>query len=170
DMPCAPNEGEEREGGPGSTFHFVLPFPVSSEETFGELSETDLEAFVEASLGNEESKEAPAGKPLDFSKATEMFDGDMDLFREIATLFVDDFPQKADQIRDGVKKGDGTVVEQGGQNLKDSAGSLGADQIFNLSARLETVGVENRLDEVEAILEALTAAVEALRTLLTEVH
>ena len=170
DMPCVQKEGEKIEGGPGSTFHFVLPFPVSSEETFGELSETDLEAFVEASLGNEESKEAPAGKHLDFSKATEMFDGDMDLFREIAGLFVEEFSQKADQIRDGVKKGDGTVVAQGAQNLKDSAGSLGADQIFNLSARLETVGVENRLDEVEAILEELTAAIEVFRALLKEVH
>lgn len=170
DMPCAPNEGAERKGGPGSTFHFVLPFPVSSEEASGELSENDLEAFVEASLREEESKEAPAEKHLDFSKATEMFDGDMNLFREIAGLFVEDFPQKADQIRDGVKKGNGLVVAQGAQNLKDSAGSLGADQIFNLSARLETLGVENRLDEVEATLGELTSSVEALRSLLSEVH
>lgn len=170
DMPCAPKDGGGREGDPGSTFHFVLPFPVSSEESFGERFESDSEAFVEASPENEESKEAPVGKHLDFSKATEMFDGDMDLFREIAGLFVEDFPQKVDQIRDGVKKGDETAVVQGAQNLKDSAGSLGAERIFDLSGRLETVGVENRLDEVETILEELTVTVEALKRMLKEVQ
>ena len=175
DMPCPTGEGDVREGGPpfggsGSTFHFVLPFTVSSAEPFEALSETDLEAFVEASLDDEESKEAPVGKTLDFSKATEMFDGDMDLLQEIATLFVEDFPQKADQIRDGIKKGDGTVVVQGAQNLKDSAGSLGADQIFDLSCRLEALGLEDRLSEGETILEELAVAVEALRSLLKEAH
>ena len=173
DVPCPAGEGEVREGGPafggpGSTFHFLLPFKVSSGETFEELSETDLEAFVEASLDDEERKEAPVGKTLDFSKATEMFDGDMDLFREIATLFVEDFPQKADQIRDGIKKGDGAVVVQGAQNLKDSAGSLGADQVFDLSCRLEALGLEDRLSEGETILKELAVAVEALKSLLKE--
>ena len=62
------------------------------------------------------------------------------------------------------------AVVQGAQNLKDSAGSLGADRIFDLSCRLETHGIENRLSEGKTILRELSVAVEELSSLLKEVR
>ena len=174
DTPCQMDDALKPEdglicGGKGSTFHFVVPFGLSSEGTSEKPSESVLREPVPAHLEGETLEEAPAGKVLNFSKATAMFDGDMDLFREIGGLFVEDFPKKADQIRDGLKKGHGEVVVQGAQNLKDSAGSLGADQIFDLSCRLEALGLEDRLSEGETVLKELAVGVEAFRSLLKEV-
>ena len=154
-------------GGPGSTFHFVLPFPLSRGETSLKSSGPGLATAVTPSPVKGNAKEPV--KHLDFSKATKMFDGDMNLFKEIAILFVEDFPQKADLILEGIRKGDGAMVVQGAQNLKDSAGSLGADQIFDVSYRLEVMGVENRLPEAETLLAELTFAVSSFKAALEEI-
>ncbi len=154
-------------GGPGSTFHFVLPFPLSRGETSSKSSGPGLATAVTPSPVKGNAKEPV--KHLDFSKAMEMFDGDMNLFKEIAILFVEDFPQKADLILEGIRKGDGAMVVQGAQNLKDSAGSLGADQIFDVSYRLEVMGVENRLSEAETLLAELTFAVSSFKAALEEI-
>jgi len=175
DMPCRVGEGAEPEnnpacGGPGSTFHFVLPFTLPPGKTVEALSDPASKTPVAEPLGKPESAGTPIGKALDFSKAKAMFDGDMDLFKEIATLFVEDFPRKVELIRAGIENKDPSVVVQGAQNLKDSAGSLGADHIFDLSIRLEAMGDENRLDNVETVLAELGAAVEALRELIKEIQ
>ena len=154
-------------GGPGSTFHFVLPFPLSRGETSSKSFGPGLATAVTPSPVKGNAKEPV--KHLDFSKATKMFDGDMNLFKEIAILFVEDFPQKADLILEGIRKGDGAMVVQGAQNLKDSAGSLGADQIFDVSYRLEVMGVENRLPEAETLLAELTFAVSSFKAALEEI-
>ncbi len=154
--------------GPGSAFHFVLPFPRSRNETSPKSPGPGLLIPVTSSPVKGNVKETT--KPLDFTKATEMFDGDMNLFKEIATLFVEDFPKKADLILEGIRKKDGDMVVQGAQNLKDSAGSLGADQIFDASYRLEVMGVENRLPEAETLLAELTVAVASFKAALEEIQ
>ena len=175
DVSCVKTCGLDQEGelsslGPGSTFHFVLPFQFFTKESSEKLSDADLEMPSEDLSNEMENQEKSVGKHLDVSKAMEMFDGDMDLFREIAGLFVKEFPDKADQIRDAIKKGDGEGVVQGAQNLKDSAGSLGADEILGLSSRLEALAHEDRLSDVEIVLEELAVAFEVLKSSLKEVH
>jgi len=110
----------------------------------------------------------PDQEAFDFSRAMEVVDGDMELLREIATLFLDDCHQKIDLIREGVRAGDGKMVEETANSLKGAAGNIGAQQLEQRFLQLEMVGTEGRLLEAEIDLADLEQGIEAFREALKE--
>lgn len=145
-------------GGPGSTFHLILPFSLKIEPW--EKISADSSATVSATRTQKVvKKETGAEKSFDLSKVRQLFGGEMALFLEIGGLFVADFPAKAALIKKGVLNEDSALVVQGAQNIKDSSESLGADEISRIAEMLEGAGRENRFTEVNDLLEALESAV-----------
>lgn len=143
---------ESELGSPGSTFHLTLPFSLSRDED-PLLPDTD---------------NLPDQETFNFSRAMEVVDGDMELLREIAALFLDDCLQKIGLIREGIRAGDAGMVEEAANSLKGAAGNIGAQQLEQSLLELEMVGKEGRLPEAEIDLADLEQGIEAFREALKE--
>lgn len=125
----------------GSIFHLTLPFSLNKDE---DTLLPDQEAF-------------------DFSRAMEVVDGDMELLREIVTLFLDECVLKIDQIREGIRAGDAGIVEEAAHSLKGAAGSIGAKQLEKRFLQLEMVGKAGIPRESEIDLAELEQEIDAFR-------
>jgi|GEM_PF-1212695 len=136
----------------GSTFHLTLPFSLSRDED-PLLPDTD---------------NLPDRETFDFSMAMEIVDGDMELLREIAALFLDDCLQKIGLIREGIRAGDAGMIEEVANSLKGAAGNIGARQLEQSLLELEMVGKEGKLLEAEIDLADLEQGIEAFREALKE--
>jgi len=136
----------------GSTFHLTLPFSLNRDED-PLLPDAD---------------KMPDQEVFDFSRAMEVVDGDMELLREIATLFLDDCHQKIDLIREWLRAGDGKMVEETANSLKGAAGNIGAKQLEQRFLQLEMVGKEGIPQEGEIDLAELEQGIEVFREALKE--
>jgi len=116
----------------------TLPFSLSKDE---DALLPDADPAVVATQA--ESTNLPDQEAFDFSSAMAIVDGDMDLLREIATLFLDDCHQKIDQIREGIRAGDAGTVEAAAHSLKGAAGSIGAKQLEQRFLHLEMAGADS---------------------------
>ncbi len=114
--------------------------PIRAEELFSVIEKlTD---------GSRDKEGRPASKyvtPLaedvfDLSKAMNAVNGNRELFEEIANVFLKDAADKIAELRQGVDKSDGRVVEQSAHTLKGSVINFGAKRAFDAAHRLELIG------------------------------
>lgn len=103
-------------------------------------------------------------KPLALSRVG----GDAELLKEIATLFLDDYPKSLHDLRQAVASGDSRQVERTAHGLKGSVSNFGARPAVDAALRLETMGRLQKLatvdkTEVEHVLRTLELALAALR-------
>jgi len=89
--------------------------------------------------------------------------GDIELLKEIAILFLDDYPKSMTELRDAVHNRDAKRVERSAHGLKGSVSNFGAAPAVNAALQLETMGRAQKLVEVEQVLRTLELALAALR-------
>jgi HPt (histidine-containing phosphotransfer) domain-containing protein len=89
--------------------------------------------------------------------------GDVELLKEIAILFLDDYPKSLTELREAVQAGDARRVERSAHGLKGSVSNFGAAPAVNAALQLETMGRAQKLVEVEQVLRTLELALAALR-------
>jgi HPt (histidine-containing phosphotransfer) domain-containing protein len=73
-------------------------------------------------------------------KALEVFDGDIELFKELVELFLKNVPDNLAQIRDGLAKSDANMIERAAHRLKGSVSNFAATRTFESAYRLELLG------------------------------
>jgi len=139
-------------GGPGSSFHLILPFGLTNNAG-APLTDT-------ANLLNRDV--------FDFSRAMEVVGGDMELLREITVLFLDDVHEKVDQIRGAIRVSDTALIEETTQSLKGAAANIGAKEIEEKSFQFEVVGGEQSMSDAKSALVELEGAIEAFKAALKE--
>jgi signal transduction histidine kinase/HPt (histidine-containing phosphotransfer) domain-containing protein len=147
----------------GATFHLTLPFRLSKD---GDTLLPDADPAVVATLA--ESANFPDREAFDFSRAMEVVDGDRELLREIAILFLDECVQKIDPIREGIRAGDAGIVEETAHSLKGAAGSIGAKRLEQRFLQLEMVGKAGMPQESEIDLAELEQEIDTFREALKE--
>ena len=115
------------------------------------------------------SVEAPLNK-LDESVALNRVGGDLELLREVVGLFLDDYPQSLEKIRDAVGRGDHAGLERHAHSLKGAVSTFGANEAFEAALALEKQGrggdltsALNGLSRLEHALLALRPELEALQ-------
>jgi len=89
--------------------------------------------------------------------------GDAELLKEIAILFLDDYPKSLSELRQAVEAGDARRVERTAHGLKGSVSNFGARPAVDAAMELETMGRAQKLVEVEQVLHTLELALAALR-------
>jgi HPt (histidine-containing phosphotransfer) domain-containing protein len=89
--------------------------------------------------------------------------GDAELLKEIAILFLDDYPKSLSELRQAVAAGDARRVERSAHGLKGSVSNFGARPAVDAAMELETMGRAQKLVEVEQVLHTLELALAALR-------
>jgi two-component system sensor histidine kinase/response regulator len=89
--------------------------------------------------------------------------GDAELLKEIAILFLDDYPKSLNELREAINTGDAKRVERSAHGLKGSVSNFGARPAVDAAMQLETMGRSQQLVEVEQVLHTLELALAALR-------
>jgi two-component system, sensor histidine kinase and response regulator len=89
--------------------------------------------------------------------------GDAELLKEIAILFLDDYPKSLSELRQAIEAGDAKRIERSAHGLKGSVSNFGARPAVEAAMRLETMGRAQKLVEVDQVLHSLELALAALR-------
>jgi two-component system sensor histidine kinase/response regulator len=100
---------------------------------------------------------------LNHRLALERVEGDEELLREVAQLFLDDYPRALGEIRDAVVAGDAKRLEREAHGLKGAAANFGADKVVSAALTLELFGRRGQVAEAATGLGALEAALGQLR-------
>jgi two-component system, sensor histidine kinase and response regulator len=86
--------------------------------------------------------------------------GDVELLRELVTLYRADYPRLMAEIQSALRTGDTARLRWAAHTLKGAAGTFGAERVCAEALRLETMGRGGRL---AGATEACAALEEALR-------
>jgi signal transduction histidine kinase/DNA-binding response OmpR family regulator len=108
------------------------------------------------------------GDVFDRREALASVDGDMDLFREVIGLFVEEYPKTIAEIRSAISEGDGGRLTRAAHALKGSVGNFGARTAFEAALTLEMMGKNDDLNKAGEVFAALTEGTEHLKQALEE--
>jgi PAS domain S-box-containing protein len=102
-------------------------------------------------------------KQLDEALALSRVGGDVELLKEVVELFLDDYPEAFERIRQAVASRDASALEHNAHSLKGSVSTFGANRAFEAALALEKQGRSGDLSDAQAGLHRLQEALEALR-------
>jgi CheY-like chemotaxis protein len=135
-----------------------------------------IESLANGSKDKKKTKHHPISKGelpvaqdvFDLSEAMKTVNGDKELLKEIATLFLENAANDLSKIREGIFNKDATAVERAAHSLKGSVANFGAKRAFDAAYRLEKIGREGQITaaetaelELEKELAALKSAMQA---------
>lgn len=104
---------------------------------------------------------------LDLALALSRVGGDVALLREIAQIFLEQYPQILSDIRRAIASGDGPALERAAHFLKGGVANFGAKRAADAAFLLENIGRDGRWENSARALADLEAALEKLRPELT---
>jgi two-component system sensor histidine kinase/response regulator len=116
--------------------------------------------------------ETSVGTPLDYPVVGPAIDrdlalsrvgGDADLLKEIAQLFLEDYPRALADLQAAVACGDARRIERAAHGLKGAVSHFGATMAVQAACTIEELGRTQRLAEVKGLVEELEKALAALR-------
>jgi len=102
---------------------------------------------------NGDTEAARSDSVVDHTALLERFEGDRELLREIASLFLEDVPQRLSELRDAVSRRDSTAVQRAAHTIKGAVSILSA-AAAEAALRVEMIG---RAGDVNAAGEACAA-------------
>ncbi len=105
---------------------------------------------------------------LNSAVALERLGGDEELLREVARLFLDEYPALLVEIREAVAARDADGLQRAAHSLKGSVSNFGADAAYNAAFVLEMMGRTRNLAEVERGLAELDEALQYIHPALLE--
>jgi HPt (histidine-containing phosphotransfer) domain-containing protein len=100
---------------------------------------------------------------IDRQLALSRVGGDAVLLKEIAQLFIDDYPKAMEEIRQAASRGDAKFLERSAHGLKGSVANFGAPAAVEAARMLESMGRAERLAEAQQVIHTLELALAALR-------
>jgi CheY-like chemotaxis protein len=100
---------------------------------------------------------------LDWNAALANVRGDPDLLRELAGIFLAEYPRWLNALRDGLTRRDAGQVKLMAHTLKGSVGTFAAKGLYAAALRLETMACESCLDGSAEILTMMERELAALQ-------
>ena len=100
---------------------------------------------------------------LDRTLALSRVGGDEDLLREIAELFLEDYPNLVEKIKDAVLARDAQGLERASHSLKGSVANFGAEPAYLAAMELERMGRSKDLRNVDSAYKKLDENLKLLR-------
>ncbi len=112
----------------------------------------------------------PAGIPevLDEATLRARFEGELDLLKEVVSLYLEDCPKLLDGIRGAVERADAQGVERSAHKLKGTVANFSARAAYDAALHLEVMGREGRLEQAREGLGRLESALLELKPVLLE--
>ena len=100
---------------------------------------------------------------LDTAVALERLGGDEELLREVAGLFLDEYPMLLHEIRQAASVRDADTLQRAAHSMKGSVSNFGADGVYQAAFTLEKKGRAGELDGLDGCIEELESALENIR-------
>ncbi|MBE7444664.1 MAG: Hpt domain-containing protein [Planctomycetia bacterium] len=94
--------------------------------------------------------------------ALEIMSGDDEFLKELAEIFIDDFPEQTSKIKEAIHSHDSSALEKAAHKLKGAVANFGNNVVFTAALNLEMMGRENRWDDVEETYGGLMREAERL--------
>jgi HPt (histidine-containing phosphotransfer) domain-containing protein len=107
---------------------------------------------------------------LDRATALSRVGGDVELLKEIAILFLHEYPRELAEIRTAVHTGDAHMLERSAHGLKGSVANFGARAAVDAAFQLEQFGKAGKLDQVPQVLAELERSLACLHDELTSIQ
>ena len=105
---------------------------------------------------------------FDKDEALKMFEGDEEFLKELVEIFINDAPEHMSEIEEAVDSRNSKALEKSAHKLKGAVANFGKNATTDTAFKLETMGKENNLDEVEEVYGTLVKDVENLMNALKE--
>lgn len=105
----------------------------------------------------------PEGASLDRQVALSRVGGDLELLKEIAVLFVEDYPKSLLELRAAADRGDAHAVERAAHGLKGSVANFGAADAFEAARSLEASGRAQQISGIGPVIAELERALATLK-------
>jgi two-component system, sensor histidine kinase and response regulator len=105
---------------------------------------------------------------FDLTRALERVENDRELLQEMIDLFIADYPQHVEEIREGIAAGDTARIKFAAHTLKGSVGNFAAQAAFDAALRLEKLAGAGNFDEMNEAFRELEDAMQQLRPALEE--
>jgi PAS domain S-box-containing protein len=139
--------------------------PLRSDELF-EILEGLVSSTGVADAG--EAEPAPQSAAWDMAAVLERMDGDMELLKMLAGLFLSECPQRMDEIKKAIQDRDASRLMRAAHALKGSVGNFGAQEAVEAAQRLEIDASEQHWDQAVQDCAALEKAVCGLEPVLSQ--
>jgi len=97
---------------------------------------------------------------LDCEVALERLGGDEELLREVAGLFLDEYPMLLRDIQSAAMSRDAEALQRAAHSMKGSVSNFGADVVYQAAFILEKKGRAGELDSLGPCIERLACALE----------
>jgi HPt (histidine-containing phosphotransfer) domain-containing protein len=134
--------------------------PLKADELIGAMEEL-LRRRPES--GEEHfSADDKAAEAFDRERTLANVDGDMELLKEVVSLFLEEYPKTLEEIRDAIDGGDPHRLNRAAHALKGSVGNFGGRNAFDTALRLEMMGKNRELGGAKAVYSFLAEEVERL--------
>jgi len=103
---------------------------------------------------------------LDRKSALDRVGGDEELLREIARLFLGEYPKDLAEIHRAIEVGNAQDLERAAHSLKGAVANFSADQTRDAAFRLEQIGKSGNLGEARAARQVLEQSLSDLKPFL----
>ena len=100
---------------------------------------------------------------LDKAVALERLGGDEDLLKEVAGLFLQEYPELVSQIREAIDQNDAHKLERSAHSLKGSVSNFGSDAAWEAALELEKMGRSGKIELAEPAYSHLMAVMDGIR-------
>src|ERR1700736_5770692 len=107
---------------------------------------------------------------LDRAMALARVGGDLDLLKEIAGLFLDEYPRALDDMHKALATGDTKTLERSAHGLKGSVANFGARLSVDAAFQLEQFGKAGKLDQAAPALTTLERTLACLHAELSSIE
>lgn len=105
---------------------------------------------------------------LDCAVALERLGGDEELLKEVARLFLDEYPILMNEIRSAAAVRDASALERAAHSMKGSVSNFGTEKVYEAAYALERMGRTGDLSESEAGIARLESALAYIHPALLE--
>jgi hypothetical protein len=105
---------------------------------------------------------------IDFHAALARVDGDKELFDEMTTLFIEEYPKALSKISEAITRQDPQALAYSANALKGALGNFAAMKAIDTTARLELMGRRGDLAQAQPVLNDLDKHLARLHALLTD--
>ena len=134
------------------------------------ISASKLFQAIEALVPPEPKKKVSAsdGPSTDGKKSVSLnadglirsFENDQQLFEELVEIFLDDFPQMLNTLRDSLMSSDAKTFKRTAHSLKGMLRNFQAEAAAETAFELEQIGEQGKLDDADRIVDSLAAQLD----------
>lgn len=141
--------------------------PIKPEELKAAIAHRVTHARTKP-LTNAGPELAPQADVLDFSEALSQVEGNRELLREIARIFLDQYPKLFEEAHQAFSRSDYRSLREAAHTLASSVGQLAAQRAFAAAKKLELISDSGDISLVPEALAELEKELQLLRSAVLE--